>query len=809
MAAEDPPAQDLSEHSTPSTFIDPVCHMTVSSAVPNHYQYKDQEYYFCGKRCLDKFTASPESFLPQTHAESQSKSQHPVQSKSESESMLQSQSVAESRSMFSSPSNVTYTCPMHPEIRQVGPGICPKCGMALEPVAPILEKHENKELFDMSRRFWISAVLTLPVFLLAMLRMLPSHPLQSIISGKVITWVEFILTTPVVLWCGYPLFERGWFSLVNRSPNMFTLIGLGTGAAYFYSTAAAFFPMIFPPSFHRHSGAVPVYFEAAAVITTLVLLGQVLELRARSLTSRAIESLLSLAPKTAKLVHSDGREEEVSLEAVKPGDKLRVRPGEKIPVDGTVLEGTSSVNEGMITGEPIPVEKQKGSTVTGGTMNGTGSFVMKAERVGKDTLLAHIVKMVSEAQRSRAPIQRVADTVSAYFVPGVILSAVTAFIIWGLVGPQPRLAYALVSGISVLIIACPCALGLATPMSIMVGTGQGAISGILIKNAEALEIFEKIDTLVLDKTGTLTEGKPTLTGIFPIPGQDRNELLTLAASLEKGSEHPLAEGILTAAASKKLDLLQLESFRSVPGKGVVGKIGGKNIFLGNQKFLEEMRCDLGDLLNKAEPLEKEGQSVIYVGVENRGIGFLALSDPIKPSSFEAVQELKKQGIEIVMLTGDSLKPAQAAAAKLGIKKVTAGVLPDEKGGVIKQLQSEKKMVAVAGDGVNDAPALAQAQVGIAMGTGTDVAIESAGITLVKGDLRGIVRARKLSRAVMKNIRQNLFLAFLYNSLGIPIAGGVLYPVFGILLSPMIAALAMTFSSVSVIGNALRLRRLSL
>ncbi len=799
MAAE----EEHSQTSKVFRVLDLVCKMTVSTTVPNHYHYKDQEYYFCGKRCLERFAADPESFLNKgKQQENQSQAAQPQAKplpQADPHSDLKSQPQTE----------IIYTCPMDPEVRQVGPGICPKCGMALEPLAPTLEKPENKELSEMSRRFWISVVFTLPVFLLAMLRMLPSHPLTHIMGGKEMSVLEFLLATPVVLWCGYPLFERAWFSILNRHPNMFTLIGLGTGTAYLYSTAAAFFPSLFPLSFHEPSGAVPVYFEAAAVITTLVLLGQVLELRARSLTSSAIESLLSLAPKTAKRIDSGNKEEEVSLDVINPGDKLRVRPGEKVPVDGVVLEGSSSVNEAVITGEPIPVEKQAGSRVIGGTINGTGSFIMTAEKVGNDTLLAQIVKMVGEAQRSRAPIQRLADAVSAYFVPGVVLSAVIVFIIWSLVGPEPRLGYALVSAISVLIIACPCALGLATPMSIMVGTGRGAVSGVLIKNAEALEVFEKIDTLVLDKTGTLTEGKPVLRNIVPRAGGDLNEVLRTAASLEKGSEHPLAAAILSAALEKKTSLLEVIDFKAVPGKGVIGKIESKKAILGNQKFFLEMNCDLGDLPHQAEAFEKEGETVIYVGIENRGIGFLTLSDPIKSSSFEAVQELKKEGIELVMLTGDSLKAAQTAAGKLGIRNVIADVLPTEKGNLIKKLQSEGKHVAAAGDGVNDAPALAQAQVGIAMGTGTDVAIESAGIVLVKGDLRGIVRARRLSRAVMKNIRQNLFLAFIYNSIGIPLAGGALYPVFGILLSPMIAALAMTFSSVSVIGNALRLRRMTL
>jgi Cu+-exporting ATPase len=628
-------------------------------------------------------------------------------------------------------------------------------------------------------------------------------------SPRLLTWIQFAFATPVMLWGGWPFFQRGWASIVNRSLNMFTLIAIGTGTAYLYSVVATFFPDIFPDSFRTHSGEVAVYFEAAAVITTLVLLGQVLELRARSQTSSAIKALLGLAPKMARVLRHDGGEEDIPLDRVQPGDWLRVRPGEKVPVDGVVLEGTSAVDESMVTGEPIPVEKTPGSRVTGGTVNGTGGFVMRAERVGSDTLLAQIVRMVSEAQRSRAPIQRLADVVSSYFVPAVVLVAMLTFLVWGLYGPEPRMAYALVNAVAVLIIACPCALGLATPMSIMVGTGRGATAGVLIKNAEALEVLEKVDTLVVDKTGTLTEGKPCLTTVVALPEQNEAELLHLAASLERGSEHPLAAAIVAGAHAKGVALSQANDFRSMTGKGVVGTVDGQVVALGNRKLFEELSIDPGLLAERAEDLRRDGQTVMFVAVDGHPAGLLGVADPLKASTYEAVQMLCEGGIRLVMLTGDSRTTAEAVAHKLGIDEVEAEVLPEQKGQVVKRLQVAGRVVAMAGDGINDAPALAQAQVGIAMGTGTDVAMESAGVTLVKGDLRGIARARRLSRGTMRNIRQNLFFAFIYNTLGVPVAAGVLYPMFGLLLSPMIASAAMTFSSVSVISNALRLRTLAL
>jgi P-type Cu+ transporter len=702
-----------------------------------------------------------------------------------------------------------YVCPMHPEIVRSEPGSCPICGMALEPRTVTLEEEANPELIDMTRRFWVGVVLSAPIALLAMSDMIPGQPVQRIVSPRLLNWFQLVLATPVVFWCGWPFFQRGWVSIVNRSLNMFTLIAIGVGTAYVYSLVAVLFPDIFPESFRGHGGEVGVYFDAAAVITTLVLLGQVLELRARSKTSRAIKALLGLAPKTARLVRADGSEGDVPLERVKPGDRLRVRPGEKVPVDGVVIEGVTSVDESMVTGEPIPVEKTKGSKVTGGTVNGNGSFIMRAERVGSETLLAQIVRMVAEAQRSRAPIQKLADVVAAYFVPAVVLVAVLTFIVWALFGPEPAMAYALVNAVAVLIIACPCALGLATPMSIMVGTGRGATAGVLIKNAEALEVLEKIDTLVVDKTGTLTEGKPRLISVIPVRGQDENELLYLAASLERGSEHPLATAIVSGAEQKGIKLADAREFRSITGKGVVGSVDGKQVMLGNRKLLEESNVDAGDLWHRSEELRREGQTVMYIVVEGVVAGLLAVADPVKQSTPEAIRMLHEDGIKIVMLTGDNRTTAEAVAKKLGIDEVHAEVLPKQKSEVVKRLQAEGRMVAMAGDGVNDAPALAQAHVGIAMGTGTDVAMESAGITLVKGDLRGIAKARRLSRGTMRNIRENLFFAFIYNVLGIPIAAGVLYPFFGMLLSPVIASVAMTFSSVSVITNALRLNRLQL
>lgn len=813
---------------------DPICGMTVNpERAAGNYPHNGQTYYFCSQHCLAKFKEDPEKFL-KTAGAAQSAHDH-------AHSHTQAPAFAGPKAEHG-----TYVCPMHPEVQESKPGACPKCGMALEPAAPAvprvkteyvcpmhpqivrsepgacpicgmaleprtvtLEEEANPELVDMTRRFWVGVVLSVPIVFLAMSELIPGQPVQRILSPQLLNWFQLFLATPVVLWGGWSFFQRGWASIVNRSLNMFTLIAIGVGTAFVYSLAATFFPHIFPQSFRGHGGEVGVYFDAAAVITTLVLLGQVLELRARSKTSRAIRALLGLAPKTARLIRDDGTEVDIPLEQVKPGNRLRVRPGEKIPVDGVVLEGTTSVDESMITGEPIPVEKTNGSKLTGGTVNGTGGVVMKAERVGSDTLLAQIVRMVAEAQRSRAPIQKLADIVAGYFVPAVVLIAVITFIVWALFGPEPAMAYALLNAVAVLIIACPCALGLATPMSIMVGTGRGALAGVLIKNAEALEVLEKIDTLVVDKTGTLTEGKPHLAALVPVPGQSEEEILRLAASLERGSEHPLAAAIVAGAEKRELKLTDAREFRSITGKGVVGSVDGKWIALGNRKLLEELKVEPGDLLNRSEALRKDGQTVMYVVVDGAVAGLVGAADPVKQSTAEAIQMLHQDGIRIVMLTGDNRTTAEAVAKKLGIDDIQADVLPEQKGEVVKRLQAEGRMVAMAGDGVNDAPALALAHVGIAMGTGTDVAMESAGVTLVKGDLRGIAKARRLSRGTMRNIRQNLFFAFIYNVLGIPVAAGVLYPVFGVLLSPVIASVAMTFSSVSVITNALRLNKLQL
>jgi len=707
-------------------------------------------------------------------------------------------------------SKTEYVCPMHPQIVRAEPGSCPICGMALEPRVVTLEEKENPELTSMTRRFWVGVALTVPLLAATMSEMLPGGGLASVVGARAVTLAELALATPVVLWGGWPFFVRGWRSLVNRSLNMFTLIGLGVSVAYVYSVVAALFPDIFPAAFRDASGGVGVYFEAAAAITTLVLLGQVMELRARSHTGAAIRALLGLAPKTARLMRGDGSEIDVPLEQVQVGDRLRVRPGEKIPVDGVVLEGRSSVDESMISGEAIPVEKQTGDRVTGATVNGTGSLVMRAERVGSETLLAQIVRMVAEAQRSRAPIQKLADQVAGYFAPIVMGIAAITFIVWGLWGPPPRMAHALVNAVAVLIIACPCALGLATPMSIMVATGRGASAGVLFKNAEAIETLRKADTLVVDKTGTLTEGKPRLVSVAAADGFDNARLLRLAASLERGSEHPLAAAIVGGAEEKGIALVKSEEFESLTGRGVRGRVDGAAVALGNQKLLEELHVTGAEpLLQRSEPLRGEGQTVMFVVVDGRAAGLVAVADPIKATTPEAIQQLRADGLRIVMLTGDSRATAEAVARKLGIDDVVAEVLPQDKAGVIKKLQAEGRFVAMAGDGINDAPALAQAQIGIAMGTGTDVAMQSAEVTLVKGDLRGIVRARALSRATMRNIKQNLFWAFVYNCLGVPLAAGVLYPVFGILLSPVIAAAAMSFSSVSVITNALRLRRVRL
>jgi len=692
---------------------------------------------------------------------------------------------------------------MHPQIIRDEPGNCPICGMTLEPMT-VIANEANPELDSMTRRFWIGTALTLPLLAIMVSDVLPGHPLQNLLRGRMLGWFELSIATPVVLWGGWPFFQRGWASIVSRNLNMFTLISIGAGSAYLYSLVAVLMPQLFPASFRDMSGQLGLYFEAAAVITVLVLLGQVLELKARSQTSSAIKALLGLAPKTARRISANGQEQDVDLNQIQVGDSLRVRPGEKVPTDGVLTEGSSSVDESMVSGEPIPVEKTKDAKVIGGTINGMGSFVMKTERIGADTLLAQIVKMVSEAQRTRAPIQRLADTVASYFVPAVLVSAVITFIVWAIYGPQPHYAHALVNAVAVLIIACPCALGLATPMAIMVGTGRGAGEGILIRNAEALEILEKVNTLVVDKTGTLTVGKPVLTALVSAEGFDETNLLQLTASLEKASEHPLAAAILAAAQDKKVELLPVDAFQSVTGKGVTGTIQGKKVAIGNAALMTDVGASMETLREKVETLQAEGQTVMYVASDGRFAGFVAVSDPIKDSTAEAIEQLKKEGIKVVMVTGDNHKTAEAVAKKLGID-FEADVLPDKKAEVVKKLQAAGAIVAMAGDGVNDAPALAQAHVGIAMGTGTDVAMETGGITLIKGDLRGIVKARRLSQHTMSNIRQNLFFAFFYNALGVPLAAGVLYPFFGILLNPMIAAAAMSFSSVSVIGNSLRLR----
>jgi len=681
--------------------------------------------------------------------------------------------------------------------------------MALEPRIASLTEEDDSELRSMQRRFWVSVALTLPVLAIGMSDLIPGAPLQRAVSMTTLAWIQFVLATPVVLWGGWPFFVRAWQSIVNRSLNMFTLIGLGVAVAYVYSVIATTLPDIFPHSFRQHGGGVAVYFEAAAVITTLVLLGQVLELKARSHTSAAIKSLLGLAPRTARRLTADGREEDIPLDQVNRGDILRVRPGEKIPVDGVVVEGASAIDESMVTGEPIPVEKRANDRVIGATVNGSGTVIMRAERVGAETLLAQIVRMVAEAQRSRAPIQRLADLVAAYFVPTVILVAAVTFIAWTLIGPEPRMAYGLINAVAVLIIACPCALGLATPMSIMVATGKGAEAGVLFKNAEAIEILQDVNTLVVDKTGTLTVGKPRLVSVIPVAEINENELLRLAASLERGSEHPLAAAIVTGAQERGIDLAKAETFQSITGKGVTGRVAGRDVSLGNQSLLKDLRIDVGELGAKAEELRADGQTVMFVSVDGKVAGLLGVADPIKQTTPQAIQEIHSQNMRIVMLTGDSRTTAEAVARKLGIDEVVAEVLPTQKADIIKGYESQGSKVAMAGDGINDAPALAQAAVGIAMGTGADVAMESADVTLVKGDLRGIVRALRLSRATMKNIKQNLFFAFVYNALGVPIAAGILYPFFGVLLSPMIAAAAMSFSSVSVIGNALRLRNATL
>jgi Cu+-exporting ATPase len=698
-----------------------------------------------------------------------------------------------------------YVCPMHPEVITAEPSACPICGMALEPRVVAADPAPNPELIDMTRRFRLSLALAIPVFLIAMSEMLRGAPVTGALSARTLTWIQFVLATPVVFWGGWPFFQRAWASIRNHQPNMFTLIALGTGTAYAYSVVATLLPRMFPETYRGPAGEVAVYFEAAAVITVLVLLGQVLELRARSKTSSALRSLLDLAPKTARLVQEDGTDRDVSLHRVHPGDRIRVRPGEKVPVDGVILDGTSFVDESMVTGEPTPVEKTSGSRVTGGTVNGSGAFVLRAEHVGSDTLLAHIVRMVAEAQRSRAPIQRLADTVSSYFVPAVVLTAAITAVAWTAFGPEPRLAHALVSAVAVLIIACPCALGLATPMSIMVGTGRGAAAGVLIKNAEALEVLERVDTLVVDKTGTLTEGRPRLVSVAPTASHSESEILRLAASLERGSEHPLAAALVAGAQARGLTLMEAADFVSVMGKGVTGIVDGHRVAVGNRALLEEIAVDAADVASRAEALRGRGETTMFLAVDGRAAGVFAVADPIKASTPEAVRLLHGDNVRIVMATGDSRTTAQAVGRALGLDDVKAEILPEEKRDVVRHLQEAGHVVAMAGDGINDAPALAQAHVGIAMGTGTDVAMESAGVTLVRGDLRAIARARRLSRATMRNIRANLFFAFAYNALGVPIAAGVLYPFIGLLLSPMVASAAMSCSSLSVIGNALRLR----
>ena len=807
---------------------DPVCGMTVApeSAAGSH-EYGGHRYFFCGPKCLEKFSAEPSRYVRgpndavQVRVEAKSGEpamrggteytcpMHPEVRQPVPGSCPKCGMALEPVTPVPASSKTEYTCPMHPEIVRSEPGTCPLCGMALEPKTASAEEEENPELHEMRRRFWVSLVLTAPLLILAMGEYFPGWPLSRWISGQLLSWVELAIATPVVLWGGWPFFVRGWQSIVNRSLNMFTLIGLGTGVAYTYSVVATAFPEIFPPSFRQEGGAVAVYFEAAAVIVTLVLLGQVLELRARGQTGAAIKALLGLAPKTARLIQADSSEIDIPLDQVQPGNRLRVRPGEKVPVDGVVVEGSSNVDESMISGEPIPVEKQAGAKVTGATVNGTGTFIMEARRVGSETLLAQIVRMVSEAQRSRAPIQKLADVVAGYFVPTVVGASVLTFIVWSLFGPDPRLAHALVNAVAVLIIACPCALGLATPMSIMVSTGKGATIGVLFKNAEAIETLRKIDTLVVDKTGTLTEGKPKLIAVEPSPGFESREVLRLAASLERASEHPLAAAIVAGAEAQGVKLSSAEGFASVTGKGVMARVGGLQVALGNRRMLDDLGISVGLLAGKAETMRADGQTVMFVSVEGSPAGLIGVADPIKTTTPEAIQQLHKEGIRVVMLTGDSRTTAQAVAGKLGIDDVIAEVLPEDKSAQVKRLQSEGRFVAMAGDGINDAPALAQAQIGIAMGTGTDVAMESAGVTLVKGDLRGIVRALQLSRATMRNIKENLFFAFFYNAFGVPIAAGILYPFFGILLSPIIAAAAMSFSSVSVVTNALRLRSVRL
>jgi Cu+-exporting ATPase len=819
---------------------DPVCGMSVDPAKAKATaSHAGKTYCFCCPGCATKFNADPEKYLnakPAAPAPLIQLGSAPVKIAAAHPPLASHQHAPK---LPASPRTTTYICPMDAEVSQDHPGSCPVCGMALEPAVPVaatrteyvcpmhaevirnapgacpicgmaLEPRtvtideENPELDSMMHRFWIAIALAIPVIVLGMAAMLPGMPLMRVIPMRAVGWVEFALATPVVLWCGWPFFQRGWVSIVTRNLNMFTLIAIGTGTAYVYSVAAVLFPGAFSVSFRAATGEVPLYFEAAAAITALVLLGQVLELRARSHTSSAIRELLKLSPKTARLVRADGTEIDMRIEQVFAGDLLRVRPGEKIPVDGIVTEGASSVDESLMTGEAMPVEKSAGTRLTGGTINSTGTLVMRAERVGSETVLAQIVRMVSEAQRSRAPVQQLADRVSSYFVPAVVLISVATFIAWAALGPAPKMSHALLNAVAVLIIACPCALGLATPMAIMVGTGRGALAGILVKNAEALEVLEKVDTVVVDKTGTLTEGRPRVTSIIAAPGFDETQMLRAAASIERASEHPLAASILAAAKEKRVELDDVANFHSLTGKGVTGSVDGRTVALGNRALLAELKTNAASLETQAKVLEAAGQTVMFIALDGAASGLIAVADPIKSTTPEAIAQLHAQGIRVVMLTGDNRATAEAVARQLGIDEVHAEVLPDQKRAVIQQLQESGRRVAMAGDGVNDAPALAQADVGIAMGTGTDVAIESAGITLLRGDLRGVSRARTLSRATMRNIRQNLVFAFLYNSLGVPIAAGLLYPFFGLLLSPIIASAAMTLSSVSVISNALRL-----
>jgi len=770
--------------------IDPVCGMRVQpeSAAGSHL-HDGKTYYFCAQSCLEKFRDDPTYYLTP-----------PAQRTSKAKAVPAG-------------ATVEYICPMDPEILETKPGACRICGMALEPKVVSLEEGPNPELEDMTRRFWVSLGPALLVMMLAMSDMIPGQPLKGFVSGSHINWIQWFLSTPVVLWGGWPFFERAWISIVSKAPNMFTLIGMGTGAAYLYSTVATAVPATLPSSFRSHDGSIAVYFEAAAVITVLVLLGQVLELRARSQTTSAMKALLGLAPKTARRIEREGSEVDVSLDHVRVGDRLRVRPGERVPVDGVVIEGTTSIDESMVTGEPLPVEKTIGAAVTGGTINGTGSIVMEAQKVGRDTLLARIVQMVSEAQRSRAPIQRVADVAAGYFVPLVVAASIVTAVVWAVWGPEPKLAYALVNAVAVLIIACPCALGLATPMSIMVGTGRGATAGVLVRKAEALEVLAKVDTLVIDKTGTLTEGKPKLVAIRFVPHWSEADVLRLAASVERGSEHPVASAVVAAAEHRRMTLSPAQEFRSLTGFGVSGLVEQHRVAVGTAALLREQVAvadqGLAVLEEEAAALRQDGQTTVFVAIDGKAAGLLGVADPIKASTPEAVRLLGEERVRLVMVTGDHQITADAVARRLGITEVHASVLPERKGRIVAELKSQGRVVAMAGDGINDAPALALADVGIAMGTGTDIAMESAGVTLVKGDLRALVRARRLSHATMRNIRQNLFFAFVYNMVGVPIAAGVLYPFWGLLLNPMIASAAMTFSSVSVISNALRLRHVEL